>query len=85
MSKLSENENNSNNAKIINLENLVDHPQSLKLLILHTPYRLEISTLWKCTNLIKLDLSKNNLERFPFIGNLSNLKFMFLHENRLDH
>jgi len=56
----------------------------LKLLILHTPYTLVIGTLSLCVNLVKLDLSKNNLQAFPHLGDLAALKFMFLHENRLD-
>jgi Leucine-rich repeat (LRR) protein len=56
----------------------------LKLLILHTPYTLKIDTLNLCVNLVKLDLSKNNLQTFPHLGGLYSLKFMFIHENRLD-
>jgi hypothetical protein len=33
---------------------------------------------------VKLDLSRNNLSSFPYIGHMSNLKFMFIHENKLD-
>lgn len=56
----------------------------LKLLILHTPYTLIIDSLNLCINLVKLDLSKNNIESFPYVGDLRNLKVMFIHENRLD-
>jgi len=31
-----------------------------------------------------LDLSKNNLASIPYLGDLPNLKFMFIHENKLD-
>ncbi len=75
----------SNNSKnIVSLEELVPQHDCLKLLILHTPYTLVISTLNLCVNLVKLDLSKNNLEHFPYLGSLANLKFMFIHENKLD-
>ena len=36
-----------------------------------------------CLNLVKLDLSKNNLSYFPYIGHLTSLRFMFLHDNNL--
>jgi Leucine-rich repeat (LRR) protein len=70
--------------QIVSLEELVPQHDCLKLLILHTPYTLLIDTLPLCTNLVKLDLSKNNLETFPHLGSLTALRFMFLHENRLD-
>jgi hypothetical protein len=63
---------------------LVPQHDCLKLLILHTPYTLVIGTLSLCVNLVKLDLSKNNLQAFPHLGDLAALKFMFIHENRLD-
>ena len=68
----------------VSLEKLIPQPENLKLLILHTPFPLDISALPLCCNLIKLDLSKNNLETFPYLGKLSNLRFIFLHENKLD-
>lgn len=70
--------------KIVELKELVSQPECLKLLILHTPFLLNISTLHECVNLVKLDLSKNNLASFPYLGDLPNLKFMFIHENKLD-
>lgn len=70
--------------QVVSLEELVPQHDCLKLLILHTPYTLLIDTLPLCTNLVKLDLSKNNLETFPYLGELTSLRFMFLHENNLD-
>lgn len=70
--------------QVVSLEELVPQHDCLKLLILHTPYTLLIDTLPLCTNLVKLDLSKNNLETFPHLGTLTALRFMFLHENKLD-
>lgn len=70
----------SNNQKnVVSLEELVPQHDCLKLLILHTPYTLVIDTLYLCVNLVKLDLSKNNLDSFPYLGELSSLKFMFIH------
>lgn len=70
--------------QVVSLEELVPQHDCLKLLILHTPYVLLIDTLPLCVNLVKLDLSKNNLHSFPHLGALTALRFMFLHENRLD-
>ncbi len=78
------NSNNNKNGTVVSLEELVPQHDCLKLLILHTPFTLKIDTLNLCVNLVKLDLSKNNLENFPYIGCLRSLKFMFLHDNRLD-
>lgn len=76
---------NSGKAKnVVSLDELVPQHDCLKLLILHTPYTLKIDTLDLCINLVKLDLSKNNLESFPYLGELTNLKFMFIHDNKLD-
>ena len=36
-----------------------------------------------CLNLVKLDLSKDNLSYFPYIGHLTSLRFMFPHDNNL--
>jgi Leucine-rich repeat (LRR) protein len=69
----------NNEATVVSLEELVPQHDCLKLLILHTPYTLQIDTLALCTNLVKLDLSKNNLQHFPYLGELSTLRFMFLH------
>lgn len=69
---------------VVSLEELVPQHDCLKLLILHTPYTLVIESLSLCVNLVKLDLSKNNLQSFPHLGKLTSLKFMFIHENRLD-
>ena len=68
---------------MVSLEELVPQPECLKLLILHTPYSLVIDSLPLCTNLVKLDLSKNNLQHFPYIGHFTALRFMFLHDNNL--
>ena len=69
--------------QVVSLAELVPQPDCLKLLILHTPYTLLIDSLPLCLNLVKLDLSKNNLHYFPYIGHLTALRFMFLHDNNL--
>ena len=69
---------------MVSLEKLIPQPENLKLLILHTPFTLDITALPLCRNLVKLDLSKNNLETFPHMGQLTSLRFIFLHENKLD-
>jgi Leucine-rich repeat (LRR) protein len=68
----------------ISLEELIPNPKSLRLLILHTPFPLTLNALQNCTNLIKLDLSNNNLTTVPYLGHLNQLRFFFLHNNRLD-
>ena len=68
----------------ISLEELIPNPKSLRLLILHTPFPLVLDPLKDCTNLIKLDVSSNSLEKLPHLGHLSYLRFMFLHNNKLD-
>lgn len=68
----------------VELQELVSQPQCLKLLILHTPFSLNLSSLPSCKNLVKLDLSRNNLSSFPYLGHLQQLKFLHIHENKLD-
>lgn len=68
----------------ITLEELIPNPKSLRLLILHTPFPLNFEPLQLCTNLIKLDVSNNNLESVPYLGSLNHLRFLFLHNNRMD-
>lgn len=68
----------------ISLEELIPNPTSLRLLILHTPFPLSLTPLQACDNLIKLDVSNNNLAAVPYLGHLNYLRFLFLHNNRLD-
>jgi len=68
----------------ISLEELIPNPKSLRLLILHTPFPLSLTPLQLCDNLVKLDVSNNNLASVPYLGHLSHLNFLFLHNNRLD-
>lgn len=75
---------NYDKSKTVELSDLVSQPECLKLLILHTPFNLNISALPLCLNLVKLDLSRNNLSSFPYLGHLSNLRFIYVHENKLD-
>ena len=67
----------------VSLRELIPEHESLKLLILHTPFALEISSLAHCLNLVKLDLSNNHLADFPHLGHLRALRILFLHDNRL--
>ena len=71
----------------VSLRELIPEHESLKLLILHTPFAIDISTLAQCLNLVKLDLSSNNLAAFPYLGHLRSLRILFLHDNHLaiDH
>ncbi len=71
--------------KVIKLRELVEQPQSLRLLILHTPYFLDLKGLDSCTNLIKLNLSKNNITTLPCLSGMAKLKFLFLHSNDLNY
>ena len=70
----------------IQISSFIKDPASLKLLILAgTNIKShELSTISKCTGLIKLDLSSN------FLGEISlrfsifpNLKVLYLHDNQL--
>lgn len=45
---------------------------------------LNLSSLPACSNLVKLDLSRNNLSTFPYLGELRHLKFLHIHENKLE-
>jgi len=45
---------------------------------------LNLTSLSACSNLVKLDLSRNNLSSFPYLGELRHLKFLHIHENKLD-
>lgn len=67
----------------MSLRELIPEHESLKLLILHTPFAIDISTLAHCLNLVKLDLSNNNLAAFPHLGHLRSLRILFLHDNHL--
>ena len=64
---------------IISLENIVPEFHSLKLLIMHTPFPLDISSLTQCYNILKLDLSRNHIKSFPHLGHLRYLKVLFIH------
>ena len=75
---------NQDKNKVVQLSELVSQPECLKLLILHTPFTLNIQALPLCVNLVKLDLSRNNLAAFPYLGDLTNLRFIYIHENKLD-
>lgn len=68
----------------MSLRELIPEHESLKLLILHTPFAIDISTLAHCLNLVKLDLSNNNLIAFPHLGHLRSLRILFLHDNHLN-
>lgn len=67
----------------VSLRELIPEHESLKLLILHTPFAIDIGSLPHCRNLVKLDLSSNNLADFPHLGHLRALRILFLHDNRL--
>jgi len=51
---------------------------------MHTIYLLEISSLSNCYSLLKLDLSKNMIRKFPYLGHLRQLRIIFIHQNLLD-
>jgi Leucine-rich repeat (LRR) protein len=53
-------------------------------LVLHTPTPMCLRPLTMCINLIKLDLSNNRIEVLPHLGLLNHLKFLFLHNNRIE-
>lgn len=45
---------------------------------------MSLRPLIGCINLIKLDLSNNAIGLVPFLGHLTHLKFLFLHNNRIE-
>lgn len=67
----------------ISLEELIVCPEVMRLLVLHTPTPIDLTMLARCTNIIKLDISNNALKDVPYLGHLKQLKFLFLHGNRL--
>ena len=72
----------------LQISEFIKDPTSLKLLILAgTKIRPnEIATVNKCTSLIKLDLSSNNLLELPLRFNqFPLLRILYLHDNQLTH
>ena len=68
------------------ISEFIKDPASLKLLILAgTKIKSnEIATVNKCTSLIKLDLSSNNLFDLPLqFTNFHLMKILYLHDNQL--
>lgn len=52
--------------------------------MLHTPTPMSLRPLIGCVNLFKLDISNNAVAVVPYLGHLTHLKFLFLHNNRLE-
>ena len=64
----------------------IKDPSTLKLLILAGTNikSTELSTVAKCLNLIKLDLSSNMLSDIPIsFANFVQLKILYLHDNNI--
>ncbi|KRW98216.1 hypothetical protein PPERSA_05560 [Pseudocohnilembus persalinus] len=69
------------------LEKYLEDPRDLKLLILANLQlnQKDLNILQKCQNLIKLDLSSNNIQQFTFgftLKNCPNLSLLYLHNNQ---
>ena len=70
----------------LQISEFIKEPASLKLLILAgTNIRpSELHTVNKCSSLIKLDLSGNQLSDLPLsFGNFPHLRILYLHDNQL--
>ena len=80
--------NRNNQDEEVQISSFIKEPTSLKLLILAgTNIKpVELSTIAKCTGLIKLDLSGNMLSELPIKFNVfPHLKVLYLHDNQLTH
>ncbi len=74
------------NEEELQISEFIKDPASLKLLILAgTKIKpSEIATVNKCTSLIKLDLSCNQLISLPLrFANFPALRILYLHDNQL--
>ena len=70
----------------LQISEFIKEPASLKLLILAgTNIRPnELNTVNKCSSLIKLDLSGNQLNELPLsFNNFPHLRILYLHDNQL--
>jgi hypothetical protein len=70
--------------RLLALEDITHDRTNLKILILHTPLPLKLTSLPLFTQLIKLDLAYNRLAALPHLGSLRHLQFLFLHNNHLN-
>jgi Leucine-rich repeat (LRR) protein len=71
----------------LQISNFIKEPENLKLLILAGTQlqETEFRTIRLCINLIKLDLSSNNLRTIPpCLTELTALKILFLHNNLIE-
>jgi Leucine-rich repeat (LRR) protein len=70
----------------LQISEFIKDPTTLKLLILAGTNikSSELSTVAKCTNLIKLDLSSNMLSDIPItFSHFVQLKILYLHDNNI--
>jgi len=71
-------------AAILSLTDLIDPHSDIRILIVHTPVPLNISSLTTFTLLVKIDLSNNNIQECPYLGAMQQVRLLFLHQNRMN-